>query len=84
MSSKTKIIVLRMKEIIYTALFIGFAFLLILLLFFMFRNVQSSLFRKLYSNCTPPVLQLFFLHFPAENSLFFTFITFLFLSSVIE
>ena len=37
MSSKTRIIVLRMKEIIYTALFIGFAFLLILLLFFMFR-----------------------------------------------
>lgn len=50
----------------------------------MFRNVQSNLFRKLYSNCTPPVLQLFFLHFPAENSLFFTFITFLFLASVIE
>ena len=32
MSSKTKIIVLRMKEIIYTAIFVGFAILLILLL----------------------------------------------------
>ena len=31
MSSKTKIIVLRMKEIIYTALFIGFAIVLIML-----------------------------------------------------
>ena len=32
MSSKTKIVVLRMKEIIYTAIFIGFGILLILLL----------------------------------------------------
>ena len=37
MSSKTRIIVLRMKEIIYTAIFIGLAILLILLFFFMFR-----------------------------------------------
>ncbi|MCD8082263.1 MAG: hypothetical protein LUE86_01750 [Clostridiales bacterium] len=37
MSSKTKIVVLRMKEIIYTAVFLGFAVLLILLLFIMFR-----------------------------------------------
>lgn len=37
MSSKTKIVVLRMKEIIYTAIFIGLAVLLILLFFFMFR-----------------------------------------------
>ena len=37
MSSKTRIIVLRMKEIIYTAIFIGFAILLILLFLFMFR-----------------------------------------------
>ena len=29
MSSKTKIVVLRMKEIIYTAIFIGLAILLI-------------------------------------------------------
>ena len=31
MSSKTKIVVLRMKEIIYTAIFIGLAIFLILL-----------------------------------------------------
>jgi len=37
MSSKTKIIVLRMKEIIYTAIFAGFAILLILLLVVMLR-----------------------------------------------
>lgn len=37
MSSKTKIVVLRMKEIIYTAVFLGFAILLVLLLFIMFR-----------------------------------------------
>lgn len=36
MSSKTKIIVLHMKEIIYTALFILLGILLILLLVFMF------------------------------------------------
>ena len=32
MSSKTKIVVLRMKEIIYTAIFIGLGLLLIALL----------------------------------------------------
>ena len=37
MSSKTKIVVLRMKEIIYTAIFIGLAILLICLLFVMFH-----------------------------------------------
>lgn len=37
MSSKTKIIVLRMKEIIYTAIFIGLALLLVMLLLYMFR-----------------------------------------------
>lgn len=37
MSSKTKIVVLRMKEIIYTAVFIGFGIFLILLLVIMFR-----------------------------------------------
>ena len=37
MSSKTKIVVLRMKEIIYTAIFIGLILLLILLFLFMFR-----------------------------------------------
>lgn len=37
MSAKTKIVVLRMKELIYTALFIGLVLLLVLLFLFMFR-----------------------------------------------
>ena len=41
MSSKTKIVVLRMKEIIYTAIFIGLAIFLILLFFFMFRSEKK-------------------------------------------
>ncbi len=36
MSAKTKIVVLHMKELIYTAIFAGLAILLILLLLFMF------------------------------------------------
>ena len=36
MSSKTKIVVLHMKEIIYTAVFAALAIILILLLVFMF------------------------------------------------
>ena len=42
MSAKTKIVVLRMKEIIYTAIFIGFALLLILLFFIMFRPKKET------------------------------------------
>ena len=42
MSSKTKIVVLRMKEIIYTAIFIGLGILLILLLLVMFRSGKGS------------------------------------------
>ena len=42
MSSKTKIVVLRMKEIIYTAIFIGLAILLITLLMIMFRPKQDT------------------------------------------
>lgn len=42
MSSKTKIVVLRMKEIIYTAIFIGLAILLISLFFIMFRPKKDS------------------------------------------
>ena len=42
MSSKTKIVVLRMKEIIYTAIFIGLGILLILLLLVMFRPKKES------------------------------------------
>lgn len=37
MSGKTKIVVLHMREVIYTALFIAFAILLLLLLVVMFR-----------------------------------------------
>ena len=42
MSSKTKIIVLRMKDI-YTALFIGFAIVLIMLFLFMFRPKKDNI-----------------------------------------
>lgn len=42
--SKTKIVVLHMKEIIYTAIFVGLGILLILLLVFMFlpKNTDST------------------------------------------
>ena len=44
MSAKTKIVVLRMKEIIYTAIFAGLALLLIALFLIMFgRDKASSL-----------------------------------------
>lgn len=42
MSSKTKIVVLRMKEIIYTAIFLGLGILLLLLLFIMFRPKKDA------------------------------------------
>lgn len=42
MSSKTKIVVLRMKEIIYTAIFIGLGILLITLFLIMFRPKKDS------------------------------------------
>ncbi|MDO4329612.1 MAG: hypothetical protein Q4C66_09780 [Lachnospiraceae bacterium] len=42
MSAKTKIVVLRMKEIIYTAIFVGLAVLLIALFLIMFRRDQGS------------------------------------------
>lgn len=42
MSSKTRIVVLRMKEIIYTAIFIGLAILLIMLFLFMFRPKKTA------------------------------------------
>ena len=46
MSSKTKIVVLHMKEIIYTAVFVALGILLIILLAFMFfpkqKNVMDS------------------------------------------
>ncbi|MGL5438108.1 MAG: hypothetical protein ACRDBO_22470 [Lachnospiraceae bacterium] len=42
MSSNTKIVVLRMKEIIYTAIFVGLGILLIALLFIMFRPKKDT------------------------------------------
>ena len=42
MSSKTKIVVLRMKEIIYTAIFVGLGILLITLFLFMFRPKKDT------------------------------------------
>ena len=42
MSSRTKIVVLRMKEIIYTAIFAGLAILLIILFLFMFRAGKAK------------------------------------------
>ena len=42
MSSRTKIIVLHMKEIIYTVVFALLAIVLILLLVFMFRPGRDS------------------------------------------
>ena len=42
MSSKTKIIVLRMKEIIYTAIFVGLGILLITLFLVMFRPKKDT------------------------------------------
>ena len=43
MSSKTKIVVIRLKELIYTAIFVGLGILLLLLLIFMFlpRNKDN-------------------------------------------
>lgn len=42
MSAKTKIVVLHMKEMIYTAIFAGLGILLILLLIFMFLPKQKD------------------------------------------
>lgn len=42
MSSKTKIVVLHMKEIIYTSIFVIFGIVLVFLLFFMFRSQETN------------------------------------------
>ena len=42
MSSQTKIVVLRMKEVIYTGIFIGLALLLLILCFIMFRPAKKA------------------------------------------
>ena len=39
--SKTKIVVLRMKEVVYTAVFVGIGVLLLIVLFFMFGRQNS-------------------------------------------
>ena len=52
MGSKTKIIVLHMKEIIYTGIFIALGILLIVLLLFMFRTdpaADANLSEKKYN-----------------------------------
>ena len=41
MSSKTKIVVLRMKELIYTGIFVALGILLILLLVYMFAPKRT-------------------------------------------
>lgn len=50
MSSKTKIVVLHMKEIIYTAVFAALAVILILLLLFMFlpKNKETQINEEKY------------------------------------
>ena len=57
MSSKTKIVVLHMKEIIYTVIFAVLAIVLILLLIFMFRpgHHSGSNDKKIY---TPGIILL--------------------------
>ena len=54
MSSKTKIVVLHMKEVIYTIIFVVLAILLAVLLFMMFGKDRKSTER---SRVAPPPLQ---------------------------
>lgn len=42
MSSKTKIVVLHMKEVVYTAIFLILAILVLILMFFMFGSKKDS------------------------------------------
>ena len=42
MSAKTKIVVLKMKELIYTAVFVGLAILLVAIGWAMFRNGNGA------------------------------------------
>ena len=59
MSSKTKIVVLRMKEIIYTAIFAGLAILLITLCFIMEMKILPKQMPQ--RHCRPPM-------FPASTA----------------
>lgn len=59
MSAKTKIVVLRMKELIYTAVFLGLAVVLITLFLIMFRPRQDTApplprLPLTYQESTPP------------------------------
>ena len=42
MSSKTKLVVLHMKEIVYTGIFLALGVILVFLLFFMFRSTETA------------------------------------------
>lgn len=48
--SKTKIVVLRMKEVVYTAVFVGLGILLLIVLFFMFGRQNSTKSESTQSN----------------------------------
>ena len=48
--SKTKIVVLRMKEVVYTAVFVGLGILLLIVLFFMFGRQNSPKSESSQSN----------------------------------
>ena len=48
--SKTKIVVLRMKEVVYTAVFVGLGILLLIVLFFMFGRQNSPKSESTQSN----------------------------------
>lgn len=48
--SKTKIVVLRMKEVVYTAVFVGLVILLLIVLFFMFGRQNSPKSESTQSN----------------------------------
>ena len=56
MSSKTKIVVLRMKEVIYTAIFVGLAILLLILCFIMFRPEKKAVPSASPANTVPASL----------------------------
>ena len=48
--SKTKIVVLRMQEVVYTAVFVGLGILLLIVLFFMFGRQNSPKSESTQSN----------------------------------
>ena len=52
MSAKTKIIVLHMKEVIYTGIFLLLAVILAIVLFFMFGSGQKKVPQPMPKACT--------------------------------